>query len=525
MLEEIVNRLAVISREGDPKALFKMQVGLEKESLRVSKNGGISMEPHPEALGSALTHPWITTDYSEGLCEFITPPCEHASDALEFLADVQSCVYSKLDDEILWATSMPCVLYGDENVPVAYYGESNAGKMKHIYRVGLGHRYGRVMQVIAGVHFNWSMCDEFWTAWQTAENATSGFREFRDVHYMGLVRNLQRYGWLIPYLFGASPGVCKSFFPNGKSDLPLFEQHTYFEPYATSLRMGDIGYQNSKEEGMGIKANYDCLTGYADSLMRAIDTPAELWQQIGIKDDGGEYKQLNANILQIENEYYASVRPKQVLQGLEKPSLALKRRGIRYVELRSLDVNAYHPLGVDQTQVHFLEAFMLTCLLADSPVIDARERSEIDRNIEQVAHQGRDPGFRLLRNGLQVPLSEWAESVLLAVLRVAEFLDEHKGGKEYQDAVFEQIDKAREPELTPSARMLREMEENGESFYQFANRLSHQHLRYFKERELGAERLAEFDRWASGSWDKQREIEANDDVSFEQFLADYMAQH
>ena len=390
MLDSVQGRLARLASEADIKLLRDARFGLEKESLRVSATGGMALTPHPTALGSALTHPDITTDYSEALIEFITPPLPGVADALDYLADLQAYVYHRLDNEILWATSMPCVLSGDHNIPVARYGTSNAGHMKHVYRVGLGNRYGRVMQVIAGVHFNWSFADDLWPAYRLIEGRVCGLRDFRDQRYMAQIRNLQRFGWLIPYLFGASPAVCKSFFQGQATNLPSFDETTYYAPHATSLRMGDIGYQNSREEGLGIKACYDDVQSYADSLLKATMEPAAAWEALGVRE-GDEYRQLNANILQIENEYYSTVRPKQVLQGLEKSSLALKKRGIRYIELRSLDVNAYHPLGLDETQGRFLEVFLLFCLFADSSTIDARERREIDRNLLDVAHRGREP--------------------------------------------------------------------------------------------------------------------------------------
>ena len=356
MLDSVQGRLARLANETDIRLLHDGRFGLEKESLRVSTAGGIALTPHPRALGSALTHPDITTDYSESLIEFITPPLPRVGDALQYLADLQAFVYRRLDNEILWSTSMPCVLSGDQNIPVAEYGDSNAGRMKHLYRIGLGYRYGRVMQVIAGVHFNWSLAEDLWPALRLIEGRVYGLRDFRDRCFMGQVRNLQRFGWLIPYLFGASPAVCKSFFLGQATDLATFDETTYYGPHATSLRMGDIGYQNSREEGLGIKACYDDVQCYADSLL-----------------------------------------------GFEKPSLALKKRGIRYIELRSLDVNAYHPLGLDETQGRFLEAFFLFCLLAESPLIDQRERREIDRNLLDVAHRGREPRLMLQHRGVRDP--------------------------------------------------------------------------------------------------------------------------
>ncbi len=521
--DSVQARLIRLAGEADISLLRDARFGLEKESLRVSTSGGMAQTPHPPVLGSALTHPDITTDYSEALIEFITPPLPSVADALEYLADLQAYVYRRLEDEILWATSMPCVLSGDQKIPVATYGSSNAGRMKHLYRVGLGYRYGRVMQVIAGVHFNWSLAEALWPAYRLIEDANCSLREFRDRRYMAQVRNLQRYGWLIPYLFGASPAVCKSFFQGQATNLPSFDETTYYAPHATSLRMGDIGYQNSREEGLGIKACYDDVHSYADSLLRATMTPAEAWQAIGVRKDG-EYRQLNANILQIENEYYSTVRPKQLAGGLEKPSLALKKHGIRYIELRSLDVNAYHPLGLDETQGRFLEVFMLFCLLADSPLIDARERREIDRNLLDVAHRGREPKLVLRHRGVRVPMRGWALEILESMQPVCEVLDSIEGGAWFEDAVDEQVARVRAPERTPSATMLAEMRDNGEGFYQFARRLSHQHQRYFLQRRLAPDTVAQLDAKAAESLAAQRRLEAQPQVDFDTFLADYFAQ-
>lgn len=523
MFDSVQGRLSRLSGEADIRLLHEGRFGLEKESLRVSSVGGIALSPHPRSLGSALTHPDITTDYSEALMEFITPPLDSVGAALEYLADLQAYVYRRLENEILWATSMPCVLAGEQNIPIAQYGNSNAGRMKHVYRVGLGYRYGRVMQVIAGVHFNWSLSEPLWPALRRIDGRVCALRDYRDQRYMGQIRNLQRYGWLIPYLFGASPAVCKSFFVGKATNLPSFDETTYYAPHATSLRMGDIGYQNSREEGLGIKACYDDLQCYADSLLSATMTPAEPWQRIGVRV-GDEYRQLNANILQIENEYYSTVRPKQVLEWMEKPSLALKKRGVRYIELRSLDVNAYHPLGIDEAQGRFLEVFVLFCLLADSPLIDAAERREIDRNLLDVAHRGREPRLMLEHRGVRLPMRAWALEILESMMPVCEVLDGIEGGAWFEDAIDDQLAKVRAPELTPSGKMLDEMRDRGESFYQFARRLSHQHQRYFVERPLSAGTIAGLDAKAAESLDAQARLEAEPQQDFERFLADYFAQ-
>ena len=156
------------------KSIFAQSlIGLEKETLRVSQKGGLAQTPHPIRLGSALTHPYITTDYSEALLEMVTPPSNDINSALQFLRDMQHFIYNQLDNELLWATSMPCVVAGETSIPLAQYGSSNAGLMKTVYRRGLGHRYGRVMQVIAGVHFNFSFSEKFWPLFLDVENKNS----------------------------------------------------------------------------------------------------------------------------------------------------------------------------------------------------------------------------------------------------------------------------------------------------------------------------------------------------------------
>ena len=516
-------RLQRLIDSGQKGILDGRQIGVEKESLRVSPEGRISPLMHPSSLGSALTNPYITTDYSEALMEFITPPSEHIEDVLSFLRDTQTFVYGELKDEILWATSMPCVVAGETSIPLAQYGSSNVGQMKTVYRRGLGYRYGRVMQVIAGVHFNYSFPDSFWQLYQELEGNDDPLQDFISEQYFSLIRNLQRFGWMIPYLFGASPAVCKSFLGGKSSDLDEFDVNTYYEPYATSLRMGDIGYQNNKENEIGIKACYRNLDAYVNSLAFAIDTPCKEYARYGVKVDN-EYRQLNANILQIENEYYSTVRPKQILQGNEKPSLALKKRGVRYVELRSLDVNAFEPLGVDEKQLRFLEAFMLFCLLNESEQICFSEREEIDQNELDVAHKGRTPGLKLQRDASDCSLKEWALEICDVMQGICEYLDVSRDNQVYSQSLKEQIEKIKDPDLTPSGRMLNEMREKKEGFYYFAKRMSQNHYEYFKSINLSEEKKRLFSEAANISVEKQKLIEAEDTLSFDDYLKAYFSQ-
>ena len=523
MYQLFEKRLSHLINSGQQGLLCGGLIGLEKETLRVGKDGKIAQTAHPYALGSALTHPYITTDYSEALTEIITPPFSDLSQALQFLALTQAFVYQHLSDELLWATSMPCVVAGDTSIPIAQYGSSNAGLMKTVYRRGLGHRYGRAMQVIAGVHYNYSVPEEFWPCYQALEGDDSPRQAFISARYFDLIRNLLRFGWLIPYLFGASPAICKSFLASTPHNLEAFDANTYYEPYATSLRMGDIGYQNNKEKASGVKACYDSLEEYIASLDKAISAPYKGYEKFGIFS-AGEYQQLNTNILQIENEYYSTVRPKQVLDGNEKPILALKKRGVQYIELRSLDVNAFDPLGINEHQARFLEAFMLFCLLHDSPDIDTDEQAAIDMNEIQTAHQGRSPGFRLNRHGKPQALHTWALELCDVMQGLCHVLDEGSKSRAYTTALNMQVDCIKHPELTPSARMLEEMRAENEGFFDYALHMSKQHEAYFRNIKISDDSIEKYNKESMKSHQKQTEMEAEPQPAFEQYLEAYFKQ-
>lgn len=504
--------------------LRNTRTGLEKESLRVTSDGRMSRTDHPAVLGSALTHPWITTDYSEALLELITPPQERAAQALDFLLNIETFVYQQLENELLWTTSMPCVLNGESDIRIAEYGTSNAGRMKHIYRQGLAWRYGKAMQVIAGIHFNYSFDEAFWQPWQAVQGDDSRLRDFRDAQYMALVRNLQRYGWLIIYLFGTSPAICQSFLggrpiPEG---MESFNQYTLYEPFGTSLRMGNIGYTNSKENKAGVHVCYNNLDSYVTSLRSAIATPCPKYEKIGVNVNG-EYRQLNANILQIENEYYSTVRPKQPLRGFEKPTDALDQRGIAYVELRSIDVNAFHPAGMTRRQLFFLEVFMHFCLLQESPLVDADEYHAINNNQTLVAHRGRDPGLHINCQGTEVLLRDKAREVLQAMRPVAEMLNAVHGEDCYTDCLDSQIQVAWNPDIAPSARMLEEMRNNDESFFDFAKRKSQEHRDFFLQRTLQPDLEQSFRQLAEDSLNQQQALEKAEQPDFDSFLQAYFA--
>jgi len=517
--EERLHRLL----EGNPEIFATGSlIGIEKESLRVTSTGDIAQTPHPRALGSALTHHSITTDFSEALLEFITPPLGSARDALQCMDDIHRFVYPNLGDgELLWATSMPCKVDGDASVPIAEYGSSNVGAMKNVYRHGLSHRYGRLMQAIAGVHFNYSLPEALWPALQKLLGNKESLPRFTSDGYFALIRNFQRQGWLIPYLFGSSPVVCKSFLGSNAGDLHDLDGGSWYQPYATTLRMSDIGYKNNSQANLRI--SYDGVDAYIESLTRAIEAPSPEYEALGIVVDG-KYRQLNANILQIENEYYSFIRPKRVAHSGEKPTVALSRRGVEYVEVRALDVSAFDPSGINEDQMRFLEAFLIFCLLRDSDPISDQDRLDIEHNQQAVAARGREPGLMLRRRGRDVALRDWAEEICAVLDRICSLLDGGAPDGPYCRALEMQREGIADPERLPSARMLAEMAASDESYFQYAMRLSREHQDFFVRSQLDDARRGQFEDEAERSLTEQREIEAADTLTFPEYLENYFRQ-
>ncbi len=498
--------------------------GIEKESLRIDRHSQLATTPHPKRLGSALTHPHITTDYSEALLEFITQPYDCTATTLKELHDLHAYTYQHIGEESLWATSMPCALGEDQDIPIARYGSSNSGMMKSIYRIGLGHRYGRSMQTISGIHYNFSLPDELWQHLHTLENSSLSLQDFKTEGYFRLIRNFRRHFWILLYLFGASPSVCKSFVRNRQHQLTPFgdDEHSLHTPYATSLRMGDLGYQSKAQDSLVI--TYNGLDSYINTLCCAITTPHPGYVTTGVRDTQGHYQQLNHNLLQIENEFYSVIRPKCITQRGETALSALANRGIEYIEVRCLDINPYDPVGINAEQIAFLDTFLLYCALQDSPASDENECRDIKENQRRMVYRGRDPELTLLECGAERPMRLWAAALMDELAPIAHLLD-----TAYQDTAFSNILKAQaqkltDERLTPSAQILADMKAKQLAFYQLAKEISKQHRSYFKQYNLG-KMESDLQHLAQLSLQQQAELEASDTISFDHYLENYYSQY
>ena len=515
-------QLAFLRQPPAARALRSRLRGLEKESLRVEVGSGLlAQTPHPAALGSALTNPHITTDFAEALLEFITEPCASISEALAQLDAIHRFTYSQLDNELLWVASMPCVLPDDAAIPVAAYGCSNVARMKTAYRVGLGNRYGRAMQTIAGLHFNFSLGDEFFTLLQQARGDRRPLTDFKTDAYFALIRNFHRHAWLLIYLFGASPAVCKSFLQGREHQLTPLGRNTLHGEYATALRMGDLGYTSSAQESLFVC--YNQLDSYISSLHKALTAPYPAFQKLGIRDAEGGYKQLSDAVLQIENEYYSPVRPKRTTLSGETPITALRERGVEYIEVRCLDLNPFLPLGTDEPGLQFVELFLLNCLFQADDSLNAFAYKEAKANLRRVINEGRKPGLQLQRNGQPIALTAWASELLDSTQAVAEVL-EANGETGLSAAITAQRLKVNDTQQTPSARILQALNTT-ESFFDFVMQQSLATEIFFKAEPLAAAKLAAFQQAAVQSWQAQAAIEAADTESFEAYLARYYQQY
>lgn len=524
MANPTYNHLLTSLREQNQLSLLgHIQRGIEKEGLRCEPNGHLSQAPHPQALGSALTHPSITTDYSESLLEFITPVFDNAKDTLQFMHNLHQYTYQNINNELIWPASMPCIIDGEISIPIAQYGYSNIGQLKHAYRHGLWHRYGRTMQAIAGIHYNFSLPDALWPVMYKEEKQSDAndeqLKDFISTKYFGLIRNFRRNSWLLHYLFGASPAICGSFLEGQQHDLETFKEHTLYLPYATSLRMSDLGYQNNAQAELIVC--YNTIENYVETLSQAITQPVDAYEDIGLQDENGQYKQLNTSLLQIENEYYSDIRPKRIGNGDEKPLQALANHGVEYIEVRCTDINPFLTLGMDETHIHFLDLFLTHCLFIDSPKINDEEYQAIKDNQHEAVMRGRDPELKLNNNGEMISLRQWGAELLSEMATLATSMDEAAGNKQYSNALAKQQAKIDDDSLTPSAQYLARMKAEDLEFAQLTLKLAEERATEFRQ-PLNETLNQEMQQQAQQSLMQQAEIEAGDQIDFPSFLEQYL---
>jgi glutamate--cysteine ligase len=492
----------------DPERLKGIRRGIEKEGLRVQASGALALTPHPQALGSALTHPHITTDYSESQIELITGARLGVQECLDELVQIHQFVLRNLQPggEMLWSSSMPCQLPTDETIPLARYGSSHSGRSKSVYRMGLGHRYGRRMQTISGIHYNWSLPG------------------VASEQYFSLIRNFRRHAFVLLYLYGASPALCPCFVEGRDHQLqPLGGAgQALYLPHATSLRMGRLGYQSDAQASINV--SYNGLAGYADSLYDALTHPYPAYELLGVRNPGGDYNQLGTGLLQIENEFYGTIRPKRTVSRGERPLHALRERGVEYVEVRLMDLDPFEDVGIAAPTMRMLDVFLLHCLQSDSPPDTPAEIAELKHNQHLTAERGRENGLQLVRGGREVALRDWAHEVLDQCRPYAQALDAVHATQDYSAALAQALERVEQPDRTPSAHVLRELQgDYGNSFARFTLARSEHARDSLLALPWGEALQQRFEQWSRESVDEQRAIEAADTLSFEEWRQRYMS--
>ncbi|NYT65687.1 glutamate--cysteine ligase [Alcaligenaceae bacterium] len=509
-------RLTLLSQH--PSALKGILRGIEKEGLRVNLQGKLAATPHPTTLGSALTNHRITTDYAEALLELITGTHASTDSLLQELHNTHQFVAQHLPNELIWNQSMPATLPPEADIAIGWYGHSNTGMLKHVYRRGLAERYGKAMQCIAGVHYNFSIPDLLWDA-LGAEGIS--LDDQRSKGYMALIRNFMRYSWLLMYLFGASPAVSKDFVRDLPHSLDTLSQDTMYLPWATSLRMSDIGYQNKAQSELQLC--YNDLETFLTRMHKAVTTPWPDYAAIGTHRNG-EWIQLNTNILQIENEYYSNIRPKRTTGRCQRPATALAELGIQYVEVRCLDIDPFSPVGISADTSRFLDTFLLFCAADPSRLFPRNGYCQDSRdNFDLVVSQGRKPGLTLINANETVTLHDWATELTERMAPYATLLDQAYGGSAHSQALAVQQAKVQDSNLTPSARLLRELQEQNIELHDYTLQQSAQHRDALLNAPFSSALTKEYEQLALASLAAQKELEDSDTIDFSSYVKKYHA--
>ena len=471
--------LASFSGPDQARLLLDGNWGLEKESQRITNSGDLALTGHPAVFGNKLTNPHITTDFAESQIELITPPFRNIEDTYRALETLQAEVEAGIGPELLWPLSMPPRLPAEEDIPIAVFPDTLEGREKAVYRRGLALRYGKKMQMISGIHYNFSFGPEMMDYLFRVFGKGRSKRDFADELYFAVARNFFRYRWLLIYLFGASPSVDVSYDSVIANQLRAvaaccpgqfaesFHTMMDYPRYTTSLRVSSFGYAGPVPENGGISSYLKSLADYIKVLRGLLGTKSQTHSKLGIYQKGVQM-QLNDNVLQKESEFYSPIRPKQILNSGETQLEAIEQRGVKYLEVRILDLNPFESLGINMEELYFLQVFMLFCLFETGGPLSKAEYDRANRNHQLVSLLGRRPGLKLFdfRQG-PILLQDWGRQLFFKLGQIADLLDKAVGAGQYQASVNAEFQKINDISLLPSARIQREMEQGHLSFLEF----------------------------------------------------------
>lgn len=462
------------------KLLLDGKWGVERELQRVTYKGDLALTPHPEVFGDKLRNKEITTDFSESQLELITPPFSKVEEVDHYLHYLHKKAAAGIRNEYLWPLSMPPRLPEDEYIPIARFDNSEAGQTAYTYRQGLANRYGKKMQMISGIHFNFSFGNDLIKLLHNELNKNSKIQEFTDELYFAFARNFLRYRWLLIYLFGASPSyedtyraVLREQVENIRKCCP--ECCNQYEKYATSLRVSRFGYTNPEQAKNSVF--YNSKEEYIKGIRSLMSKKSRKYAKLGV--------QLNDRVLQKDSEFYSPIRMKQIVENGENQIDALEKRGVKYAEIRILDINPFEKTGISLQQMHFLQVFTLFCMFNDNTLLDNKEMNRINKNHHLIALSGRRPNLMLNRlNGGKISLTEWGENIFEGLQLIATLLDQQDNAKVYRQSVLAEYQKLKNISLLPSAMLQDEMDHRKESFLEFGIRKAKEYKAYYSREEL-----------------------------------------
>ena len=510
-LKSSKNEILSLLSESD----YSSKVGFEREGLRIG-NSFISKKSHPKSLGSALCNKYITTDFSEAQLELVTPPFEDKEDAMQFLDGIHHFISHKIEDEIIWPFSMPLYIGSDKNISIASYGKSNLAKFKEIYRRGLSERYGRLMQAISGVHYNFSVPESIWENDLFVKKNIDP-KEVRSEAYFNMLRNVYRLNWLVFYLFGASPTITKDFLTEDYRSFKKLDMETLYLPYATSLRMSDFGYQNARRRK--IEVSFNSMVEYIFDLNRATNTINDEFRHIKINYSNRK-TQINENILQIDDEYYAIARAKSKIISDQRTTSKLTQGGVDFIEFRSLDIDPFSRIGINLETTLFLEVLLTHCFIEQGQPFSSQDIGEINHNDLLVSNAGRKPKLELTRDGKKISLNAWGNQILENLYPIAEILD--CKGRNYSLAVENAKEKINNPSETSSAKILELLSSNNNSFLELGMKIGRENKDYYLKRKQSSNYLWNLlDKEAKESFLEQQALEKNDNMSFDSYIENY----
>ena len=515
MTRSLGETLSLLADKGDINLENSISRGIEKESLRVSKDNTISSADHPISLGSALTNKYITTDFSEALLELITPPHSSIEDVLKNLNEI--CKFVTVETpEIIWPSSIPCKIDNEDSIRLANYGTSNSGLLKTLYRSGLSYRYGSMMQTVSGIHYNFSFSDAFFESIRGKED----LQNFKNKSYLSLIRNFRRNAWMILYLFGSSPVVPKTFITNRENFLNELNKEDLFLEYATCLRMSELGYMSEAQDKLYIA--YNDIEEYLRDLKNALTKEHKRYGEVGLTNNGKRI-QINTSIIQIENEYYSSIRPKRVTPSSERPINVLRDKGIDYLEIRALDNNSFLPSGIDEDTGYFLEAYLIGCFFDEDKKATQSEIKELLLNWENVVKDGRNPKLKLLKNNEKISIKDCGMKVIDSLRSVFKQMPQEMS--HFTEKVFKSLDvqekKLNDPSLTPSGKIIKELQTNDKTWEELNLELAKNHSSSLGQIESDLSYLSEEAESSLKKFKHFEELEEEDfDIYLEKFVND-----